>query len=152
MIKIKQRSITQQVTSYLGLGSNLDKPRQQVLRALTELAATPGISVIRTSSLYLTKPVGYTQQPNFINAVVKISTYLSPYELFTELMAIEYSHGRIRTTEKNGPRTLDLDILLYGDLEINTQDLIIPHPRMWEREFVLQPLFELMPEIIYEID
>src|SRR5690606_30890665 len=97
------------------------------------------------SRLYQTTAVGFLPQPDFINAVAQLDTELSYRELFTHLQAIEKNQGRIRDGGRNQPRTLDLDFLLYGDIQVNEPDLIIPHPRMYEREFVMKPLLEITP-------
>lgn len=105
--------------------------------------------VVRRSSLYSTAPVGFAAQPRFVNAVVALETELAPQELLDGLLAIEQEFGRVRATGfANGPRTLDLDILLFGDLEIRSPELLIPHPRLAQRAFVLTPLNEIAPEII----
>lgn len=134
--------------AFIALGSNLDEPRQQVLQAMDEIHALPDCRVIKRSSLYETAPVGFADQPNFINAVIKVETRLSPLELLHALQTIEIHHGRIRTI-KNGPRTLDCDLILYSTVRMSTEELILPHPRMHEREFVLQPLAEIEPEWSY---
>ncbi len=105
--------------------------------------------VVRRSSLYSTAPVGFAAQPRFVNAVVALETALSPRELLDELLAIEKEFGRDRTAGfANGPRTLDLDILLFGDLELSEPELMIPHPRLAERAFVLTPLNEIAPDVV----
>jgi 2-amino-4-hydroxy-6-hydroxymethyldihydropteridine diphosphokinase len=130
--------------AFIALGSNLDNPRQQVLSAMDEIQTIPHCRVLRRSTLYETEPVGFLDQPQFINAVIKIETHLSPLELLHALQKIELSHGRIRTI-KNGPRTLDCDLILYSDITLSSDELTLPHPRMHEREFVLQPLAEIEP-------
>lgn len=132
---------------FIGLGSNLVSPERQVLTAFDELAATPGITLVACSSLYRTAPVGYDDQPHFTNAVAEIRTALPPRALLQELLAIERAHGRVREFP-NAPRTLDLDILLYGDVRIEMQDLVVPHPRAHLRAFVLLPLLELAPDCV----
>jgi 2-amino-4-hydroxy-6-hydroxymethyldihydropteridine diphosphokinase len=131
-------------TAFVALGSNLDDPADHVLRAMDELAGLPGTRVVARSSLYRTAPLGKLDQPDFINAVVQISTELTPRGLLQELLAIEQRHARVRT-ELNAPRTLDLDLLLYGDEVIDQPGLHVPHPRMHERAFVLLPLAEIAP-------
>lgn len=131
---------------YLGLGSNLDNPKNQILKAIKNLQTITEISVLKVSSLYQTKPVGYLHQPDFINAAVLLQTHLSPTELFKITSEIELKQGRVRA-ERNGPRTLDIDILLYGQMILNEEYLIVPHPRMKARSFVLSPLYELNPEL-----
>lgn len=131
--------------TYIGLGSNLVSPERQVLTALDEIAATPGVVLEECSSLYRSAPVGYTDQPHFTNAVAELRTRLAPHELLDQLLAIERAHGRVREFP-NAPRTLDLDILLYGDLAVETPRLALPHPRAHLRAFVLMPLLEIAPE------
>lgn len=128
--------------SYIALGSNLDDPVSQVETALTELDALPKTQLLKRSTLYHTAPVGPQDQPDFVNAVAKIRTQLDPFELFAACQALEAQHHRVKTIHW-GPRTLDLDILWYNALEISTEALNIPHPRMWEREFVMKPLQEI---------
>ena len=132
------------ITAYISLGSNLNDPVQQIKSALNALQHIPHTRLHKSSSLYQTTPVGFLNQPDFINAVAELHTTLSARELFSHLQTIEQDHGRMRDGKKNHPRTLDLDFLLYGNAVINEPDLIIPHPRMWEREFVLEPLAELI--------
>ena len=134
-----------QVTAYVGLGSNLEQPRQQLTEALGELAALPGCRLAAHSSLYLSPPMGPADQPDYVNAVASIVTRLNPESLLDALQTIENRHGRIRTGERWGARTLDLDLLLYGDSLIQTRRLQVPHPRMGERAFVLVPLAEIVP-------
>jgi 2-amino-4-hydroxy-6-hydroxymethyldihydropteridine diphosphokinase len=130
--------------AYVGLGSNLGEPRAQVERALDALALLPRTHLMRRSSLYRTAPLGHAAQPDFVNAVAALDTELGAVELLRELQAIENRHGRLRSFA-NAPRTLDLDLLLYGDSRISTPELVVPHPRMHERAFVLQPLVEIAP-------
>lgn len=134
-------------TVFIALGSNLDKPRDQVRRALGALESMSGMRKLRCSSLYQTEPVGNLDQPMFINAVASAETMLAPEILLDRLRAIEADHGRIRG-EPNGPRTLDLDLLLYDDLMQSSPSLTLPHPRMHERAFVLVPLAELAPNTV----
>jgi 2-amino-4-hydroxy-6-hydroxymethyldihydropteridine diphosphokinase len=133
------------VRAAVALGSNLDDPQGQVARAFDELAALPATRVLARSSLHRTKPVGYADQPDFINAVALIETRLSARELLDALLDIEKRHGRVREIP-NGPRTLDLDIVLYGDARIDEPGLVGPHPRAHERAFVLVPLREVWPD------
>jgi len=128
--------------AYIALGSNLDHPHQQVLTAMDAIHAIDGCNVLKRSKLYETKPVGYLHQPDFINAVVEIETTLSPLDLLHALQQIEKNQGRVREF-KNGPRTIDLDLILFGDVVMNTDELVLPHPRMHEREFVMIPLREI---------
>ena len=134
-------------TAYVGIGSNLDEPLDQVNRALAELAGLPGTTVARTSSLYRTTPVGYSAQPDFINAVAALETSLAASALLAALQGIEARHQRVRSFP-NAPRTLDLDLLLYGDAVIATRALTVPHPRMHQRAFVLAPLVEIAPDAV----
>lgn len=133
--------------AYVALGSNLQDPRQQVLRALSELGTLPGTRVVAQSSLYRTTPLGYADQPDFINAVAEIATTLEAAELMRALLALETAHGRERPFP-NAPRVLDLDLLLYDDLQLNTAPLTLPHPRLHERGFVLLPLAEIAPQLV----
>lgn len=134
--------------AYIALGSNLDNPVAQIKTALKELDALMNTKVTIHSSLYETSPVGVINQPNFINAVAEIETELSPLDLLDALLALEYKHHRVRQ-ERWGPRTLDLDILLYCDQVINDERLTVPHPRIKERAFVLAPLAEIAPDLIF---
>lgn len=131
------------MTAYVGLGSNLEKPLSQVKEGEKELALLPDTDLKAVSSFYRTRPVGPTDQPDFINAVAKISTRLPPEKLLDELQLLERRHGRIREGIRWGPRTLDLDVLLYGAMTIDTVRLKVPHPRLSERAFVLYPLSEI---------
>lgn len=136
--------------AYLSLGSNLGDPVRNIDDAIQRLSPADGILVLRRSSMYRTEPQGFTDQPWFVNEVVEIDTSLSPRELLSRLLEVEHEFGRERTL-KNGPRTLDIDILCMGDLVVNEPDLEIPHPRMRERRFVLQPLAELCPEFRHPV-
>lgn len=131
---------------FVGLGSNLDNPRQQLALAILALKQSPNLEVVRCSSFYETAPVGGPPQPDFINAVVELKTSLSPEALLDLLQMIEQQQGRVRTV-KNGPRTLDLDLLLFGQVVMQTERLTLPHPRYHEREFVLKPLQEIAPDM-----
>ncbi len=131
---------------YIGMGSNLDNPDRQVRLALEEIGAMAGSALVRCSSLYETAPIGGGDQPAFINAVAELDTTLSPRMLMQELLGIEQCHNRIRA-EKNGPRTLDLDILIFNDWRISTKAVTIPHPRAHKRAFVLLPLLEIAPDL-----
>ncbi len=138
---------------FVALGSNLDHPVLHVQRALRDLDELPETALAKISSLYETTPVGIRDQPVFVNAVAEISTMLSPHDLLTRLHAIEVRHGRNRTSineEKNGPRPLDLDILLFNELQFHERGLTLPHPRMQERAFVLVPLVEIAPDIVIQ--
>lgn len=134
--------------AYIGLGSNLGNPEKQLPRAMQALRQRPDIQLLQSSSLYRSRPMGMAGQPDFVNAVAKISTDLYPMELLAILQEIEQQHQRVRTKERWGPRTLDLDILLYGDLQMHTKELQIPHPGMSEREFVLIPLREIEADLM----
>lgn len=129
---------------YIGLGSNLEQPIEQVSSAIEELALLPETELLTTSALYRSAPVGPQDQPDFINAVAQIETSLSPLSLLDKLQELEQNHQRVRERHW-GPRTLDLDILLYGDLTINNDRLTVPHAFMHERSFVLYPLSEISP-------
>lgn len=133
--------------AYIGLGSNLEEPRSQLQRAFADLDSLPGTSLLAQSALYRSAPLGYLDQPDFVNAVAKIDTALAPRDLLQALLEIEHSHGRERTF-RNAPRTLDLDILLYDELQLHEHGLSIPHPQMHLRAFVLQPLLELAPDCV----
>jgi 2-amino-4-hydroxy-6-hydroxymethyldihydropteridine diphosphokinase len=133
--------------AYVGLGSNLEDPARQVEVALQELDHLPDTRVVKRSSLYRTAPVGYADQPDFINAVAQLETGLPAERLLDELQALEARHGRARSFP-NAPRTLDLDLLLFGSLVLQTERLTLPHPRMRERAFVLDPLREIAPDLV----
>lgn len=132
---------------YVGLGSNLAEPQAQVQHALRALDALPQVRVIRCSSLYRSAPIGYLEQPDFINAVVQLQTSLSPRAMLDALLALEQQCGRTREFP-NAPRTLDLDVLLYDELQLHEHGLTIPHPQMHLRAFVLQPLLEISPACV----
>ena len=131
--------------AYVGLGANLGEPRRQVEAALGELGAIPRTRLSRSSSLYRSSPRGYASQPDFVNAVAELETGLDAPALLAELQAIEARHGRSRSFA-DAPRTLDLDLLLFGSEAFSEKDLTVPHPRMHERAFVLEPLLEIAPE------
>jgi 2-amino-4-hydroxy-6-hydroxymethyldihydropteridine diphosphokinase len=130
------------VTACIALGSNLDDPRLQVERGFAALAALPRTRLLARSRLYRTPPWGMPDQPDFINAAVRLETTLTPRELLDALLAIEARAGRMRGA-RNGPRILDLDLLLYGNRVINEPDIVVPHPRLHERAFVLLPLVDV---------
>ena len=134
-------------TAFIALGSNLDNPGRHIEAGFRELAALPQTRVIRKSSLYRSAPVGYLDQPDFVNAVAQIETGLGPRELLEALLDIEHRQGRVRDFP-NAPRTLDLDIALYGGLVLQEDGLTIPHPRMHERAFVVVPLAEIAPDAL----
>jgi 2-amino-4-hydroxy-6-hydroxymethyldihydropteridine diphosphokinase len=136
------RSSASRVTAYIALGANLGDPIAQIERAWAELDSLPETRLTACSSLYVSKPVGYVDQPDFINATACVITQLSPRALLAALLSIEARHGRDRTF-KNAPRSLDLDLLLYDGLVMHEHGLTLPHPRMIERAFVLVPLAEI---------
>lgn len=131
-------------TAYLGLGSNLGDREANINRALVELVRTAGCSLIKVSSLYETKPVGITEQPDFYNIAVAIETDLAPKELLRRLKEVERKAGREKTF-KWGPRVIDIDILLYDEISVAEDNLEIPHPEMQHRAFALTPLSEIAP-------
>jgi len=135
------------IVAFIGLGSNLDTPRGQVERALRELDALPRTRLVARSRLYCTAPWGGVAQPDFINAVAQLETELDAHALMRALLTIEHRAGRSRDGERNGPRVLDLDLLLYGNECIADADLQVPHPRLHERAFVLAPLAEIAPDL-----
>lgn len=135
------------VIATIGLGANLNDPAAQVEYALAELDRLPGTRLIAHSSLYASAPVGYVDQPDFINAVAQVETRLAPRALLAALLDIEHRHGRERSF-RNAPRTLDLDLLLYGNAHFHEEGLTLPHPRMCERGFVLLPLLEIAPNAV----
>jgi 2-amino-4-hydroxy-6-hydroxymethyldihydropteridine diphosphokinase len=135
------------VPVFIALGSNLEDPVAQITAGYAALAAHPGIELTARSALYRSAPVGYADQPDFINAVAAANTTLAPRALLDALLAIELDHGRVRDFP-NAPRKLDLDLLLYDDLQLQTPGLVIPHPRLHERAFVLVPLAEIAPQCV----
>lgn len=137
----------QQVVVYIGVGSNLQNPQQQVTDALTLLDNMPETVCARVSSLYRSRPMGPADQPDYINAVAELKTTLSARILLQHLQDIEARQGRVRGAERWGPRTLDLDILLYNHQVICESNLVVPHPGIPERAFVLYPLQQLAPDI-----
>mgnify|MGYP001823865443 CR=1 FL=1 len=144
---LEEFSAHKDVNIYLGLGSNLDDPISQVLRALDELRTLRRSSFICHSSLYLNPPIGARDQPDYINAAARLRTCLTPLELLDELLKIERTHHRLRSGQRWGPRTLDLDILLYSDRQIDEARLAVPHPGLHQRAFVLIPLYEIQPDL-----
>ena len=134
------------VTAYLGLGSNLGDREANINKALVELVRSGGCSLTKVSSLYATKPVGIEEQPDFLNIAVEIETELAPRQLLGMLKEVERKVGREKTV-KWGPRVIDIDILLYGDLHVADGDIEIPHPEMSQRAFVLTPLAEIAPSV-----
>lgn len=138
--------------AYIALGSNLQEPQRQLQAGFAALARLPQTQLVAQSSLYRSTPVGYADQPDFVNAVAAIHTELSPRALLDALLTIEREHGRVRDVPNvpnviNGPRTLDLDIALYGERVVAEPGLSIPHPRMIERAFVMVPLVEIAPQV-----
>jgi 2-amino-4-hydroxy-6-hydroxymethyldihydropteridine diphosphokinase len=137
----------------IALGANLGKRREAIERAIEALRATPGIAVERVSTLIETEPVGGpANQPKYLNGAAALRTSLVPRELLNALLSIERNLGRDRSSgERNAPRAIDLDLLLYDELVISEADLIIPHPRMHEREFVLHPMAEIAPNVRHPV-
>ena len=135
-------------TAYIGLGSNLGDREATLRRALELLAEEPGIEVTAVSTFRDTDPVGLLDQPRFLNAAARIESELGPRELLECLLAVERALGRTRTGPRFGPRTIDLDLLLYGDSTLAEPGLTVPHPRLHERAFVLEPLAELDPRLV----
>ena len=133
------------VTAVIALGSNLDDPEAHVRRGFSDIAGLPETWITARSHLYRTAPVGYADQPPFVNACARVDTRLAPRALLAGLLDIERRHGRVRDLP-NGPRTLDLDIVLYGGATIDEPGLAVPHPRAHERAFVLAPLLDVWPE------
>lgn len=131
--------------AYLALGSNLDDPAAQVSSAMIALGTLPQTRVLHRSSLYRSAPVGYLEQPDFVNAVVQVETALPPHALLDAMLHLEQCRGRTRAFP-NAPRTLDLDLLLYDDMVLHEHGLTIPHPQMHRRAFVLLPLLEIAPD------
>jgi 2-amino-4-hydroxy-6-hydroxymethyldihydropteridine diphosphokinase len=133
---------------YVGLGANLGDRERSLRAALAALAAEDGIEVAGVSTFRETEPVGVGEQPLFLNGVVALETTLSAGELLDRLLAVEQRFGRVRTPGDHGPRTLDLDLLLYGGETIDEPGLTVPHPRLHERRFVLEPLAEVAPGLV----
>lgn len=135
--------------AYLSLGSNLGD-RERNLRDALDLLAGPGLRVVRVSSFYETEPLEVRDQPWFLNAVAEVETELFPKQLLARIQKVEQQLGRKRTAPK-GPRTIDIDILLYGSAVIDAEELQVPHPRLAERRFVLEPLAELAPDLRHPV-
>jgi 2-amino-4-hydroxy-6-hydroxymethyldihydropteridine diphosphokinase len=133
--------------AYIGLGSNLGDRKTTVRRALELLAAEPLVELVAVSALRETEPVGPVEQPRFLNAVAAVETSLHPRALLARLLEIERVLGRTRTGPRFGPRTIDLDLLLHGDTVVDEPGLTVPHPRLHERRFALEPLAELDPHL-----
>ena len=138
----------QQHEAYLGLGANLANPVAQLQNAITALRLLKQSTLLAVSGLYGSKPMGPQDQPDYVNAVAKVSTTLSPLALLDALQQIEQQQGRQRKTERWGPRSLDLDILLYGNHTISNERLTVPHYGLTKREFVLYPLAEIAPKLV----
>ena len=136
------------VRAYVGLGANLGDREAMLRSALEQLGAEPGIEIVAVSKFRDTDPVGIADQPRFLNAAAALETGLSARELLDRLLGIERRLGRTREGPRFGPRTIDLDLLLYGDEEIDAPGLEVPHPRLHERLFALEPLFDLDPDLV----
>lgn len=134
--------------AYVGLGANLGDRSATMRAALEQLAAEPEVELVAVSSFRETAPVGITDQPRFLNAAAALDTQLRPRELLDRLLAIEGRLGRTRTGPRFGPRTIDLDLLVYGDEQIDEPGLQVPHPRLHERLFAVEPLAELEPQLV----
>ena len=135
-------------TVYLGLGANLNAPRKQIHAAVAALKALKDVEFVCVSHDYASKPMGPQDQPDYVNAVACVKTALKPEQLLDLTQAIELEHGRVRKEERWGPRTLDIDILLFGNDVIDTPRLTVPHYGLTEREFVVYPLFEIAPTLV----
>lgn len=133
---------------FIALGSNMGEREENIRRALELLSQLPDTELVRASSLYDTEPVGEVEQPNFLNAVAELDTDMAARQLLWNLLLIEKRLGRVRT-QKWGPRTIDLDLLLFGDQVIDEDDLRVPHPELIRRSFVLTPLAELEPALVH---
>jgi 2-amino-4-hydroxy-6-hydroxymethyldihydropteridine diphosphokinase len=131
--------------AFIGLGANLGDPERTLRAAVDALAAEAGIEVVAVSTLRETEPVGVGEQPRFLNGAAELETGLGARQLLDRLLVVEQRFGRVRTPGEHGPRTLDLDLLLYGDEVVEEPGLTVPHPRLHERRFVLEPLAELAP-------
>ncbi len=137
------------ISVFIGLGSNLNEPRVQLQQALQELALLPLTQLVKVSCFYRSDAWGPVQaQPEFVNAVAELHTDLTPRELLTQLKCIEQQQGRDPHGLRWGPRSIDLDILLYGQIVLTEEDLTIPHPQLGERDFVIYPLLELAPDLV----
>jgi 2-amino-4-hydroxy-6-hydroxymethyldihydropteridine diphosphokinase len=148
-LRLQRDTLSAGVSAYIGLGSNLDTPARQIQRAFVELDNLPNTRLQARSHLYKSRPLGPQDQPDYINAVALLTTELAPLELLRALRRLEQDHGRRRIHESRwGARSLDLDILMYGDRHLVTEDLTLPHPQMHVRSFVLYPLAELAPELV----
>ena len=134
--------------AYVGLGANLGDRERTLREAVAALAAEDGVEVVAVSALRETEPVGVGDQPLYLNGAAELATTLTARELLDRLLAVEQHFGRVRVPGEHGPRTLDLDLLLYGDEVIDEPELHVPHPRLHERRFVLEPLAELAPGLV----
>ncbi|WP_020159137.1 2-amino-4-hydroxy-6-hydroxymethyldihydropteridine diphosphokinase [Methylobacter marinus] len=137
-----------QVVAYIGLGSNLENPAEQINSAHAAIAGLNDVEELAFSSLYHSPPMGPQDQPDYINAVMAIATNLPAMDLLRSLQHIEHEHGRVRKGERWGARTLDLDLLIYGEQQIDLPELTVPHVGVAERAFVLYPLYEIAPELL----
>lgn len=137
---------------YIAIGSNLASPLEQVNAAIQAIGEIPDSRIMAVSSFYRTPPLGPQDQPDYLNAAVALDTALTPEELLNHTQRIELQQGRVRKAERWGPRTLDLDIMLFGDEVINTDRLTVPHYDMKNRGFMLWPLFEIAPELVFPDD
>jgi 2-amino-4-hydroxy-6-hydroxymethyldihydropteridine diphosphokinase len=133
---------------YIGLGANLNAPVEQLKGALNALSSHPDVHNIKASAFYASKPMGPQDQPDYVNAVARFDTALSALETLELLQRIELDYGRVRKDERWGPRTLDLDILLFNQEIINNERLVVPHYGMKVREFVIYPLFDIAPDLV----
>ncbi len=141
--------MTASVIAYLALGSNLGDPLEQLVKARAAINALSGVTIVCSSSLYQSPAWGSDElQPDYVNAVMSVQTTLSAHDLWRASSRVEAAQGRMRNAARNAARTLDIDLLMYGDAAIHTTDLTLPHPRMHERDFVLMPLIEIAPEAV----
>lgn len=143
-----KKTETDWVTAYIGLGSNLENPALQIKSARAAITQIAGVKELAFSSLYHSPPMGPQDQPDYVNAVMCVATELPPMEFLRCLQRIENDQGRVRKDQRWGARTLDLDVLIYGDQIIELPDLIAPHPGLAERAFVLYPLHEIAPQLL----
>jgi 2-amino-4-hydroxy-6-hydroxymethyldihydropteridine diphosphokinase len=151
LASVRYETLVAVPTAYISLGSNLGDREQQLRRAIALISERLGM-VEKTSSFYDTAPVGITDQPRFLNGVLKLQTELPPEEVMRALLSIERELGRDRAKSiPKGPRTIDLDLLLYDNLVVSTPELTVPHPAMHERTFVLEPLAEIAPDAIHPV-
>lgn len=149
-VKSESQGAISSVIAIIGIGANVGRRYESCLQAVDHIESLPGVTVRHLSSWYETEPVGYTDQPDFLNGVIAVETTLPPLELLRALKNIERGIGRIYT-RPNGPRTIDLDILSYDDLIVEKLNLNLPHPRMTERAFVLVPLVEIFPFWVHPV-